>query len=187
MIMLGSTLRRRGPAGWRSGTPLAVLAVMIAIVPAAQAKGPAGAYDRAFLTEMVGHHAMAVEMGRMAEEKATHPKLKRAGETIVRTQSAEIRRMRRWLREWYGKRVEPMVNHEDMMEMEELEAASGAEFEVRFMVMMSVHHAQAIERATVALKRARHPKVRRLARAIVQAQEREIGQFSDWLVTWYAN
>jgi uncharacterized protein (DUF305 family) len=184
--VLGRMLRPR-VAGWRTGALLAVLAAMLTLVPAVQANAPAGAYDRAFLTEMIGHHAMAVEMGEMAEEKSTHAELKRTGEEIVRTQSGEIRRMQRWLREWYGKRVSPMVQHEDMEQMEELESASGAEFEIRFMALMSVHHAQAIERATVALRRARHPAVRRLAGAILKAQEREVNQFRNWLVAWYAN
>jgi uncharacterized protein (DUF305 family) len=185
--VLGNAFPARRPAAWRVAATLAVLlAAAVALVPAAQANGPAGAYDREFLTEMIGHHAMAVEMGKMAEEKATHPELKRTGEEIVRTQSAEIRTMQRWLREWYRKRVRPMIEHEDMQQMAELEESSGAAFEIRFMAMMSVHHASAIERATVALRRARHPAVRRLARAIVNAQEREVDQFREWLVAWYA-
>ncbi len=80
-----------------------------------------------------------------------------------------------------------MMDDEDMEDMEELDEASGAEFEIRFMALMSVHHADAIERAQTALRRGRHPQVRRLARAIVRAQEREIDQFRNWLVAWYAN
>jgi uncharacterized protein (DUF305 family) len=182
--VLGDAVR---PAAWRIGATLAVLlAVAVALVPAAQANGPAGPYDRAFLADMISHHAMAVEMGEMAVEKSTHPELRRAGQEIVRTQSAEIRTMQRWLREWYGKRVRPTLEHEDMQQMEELEESTGAAFEIRFMAMMSVHHASAIERATIALRRARHSAVRRLARTIVNAQEREINQFRNWLVAWYA-
>lgn len=170
---------------------LAILAAVlsfaaVALAPAAEAKAPAGSYDRAFLTDMIAHHAMAVEMGEMAKEKAVHPELRELGEDIVRAQSAEIRRMRSWLRSWYGKRVRAVVPEHEMEHMSELEGASGAEFEVRFMAMMSVHHAQAIERAEFARRRASHGQVRRLARAIVKAQEREVDQFRDWLVTWYA-
>jgi uncharacterized protein (DUF305 family) len=42
---------------------------------------------------------------------------------------------------------------------------------------MSVHHARAVERAKIAIRRANHPRVRKLARAIVEAQEREVEQF----------
>jgi uncharacterized protein (DUF305 family) len=163
-------------------------ALGLLLVPTTQAKGPTGAYDRAFLTDMIGHHAMAVEMGEMAREKATHAELREAADEIIRTQSAEIKRMRSWLRAWYGKRrVQPELDHHEMAQMEELERATGAEFEIRFLALMSVHHAQAVERAKIAIRRAKHPRVRKLARAIVEAQEREIEQFRGWLVAWYAS
>jgi len=178
--------RRRGRAAAGVLTLVALVALML--VPAAEAKGPAGAYDRAFLTDMIGHHNMAVEMAEMAQEKATHDELKDVAADIIRSQSAEIDQMRGWLRKWYGKHnVHPKMHHDDMALMDELEGATGAEFEIRFLAQMSVHHAQAIERAKVALKRAKHAQVRKLARAIVKAQEGEIEKFRNWLAAWYAN
>lgn len=187
-MLVSRTLLPARPRGRVFGGAAALAAIVaLMLVPAAQASGPAGGYDRAFLTDMIGHHAMAVEMARMAREKATHDELKGVAGEIIRTQSSEIDRMRAWLRQWYGKRrVQPEMHHEDMAEMEELEKSTGADFEVRFLAMMSVHHTQAIERAGVALRRARHGRVRRLARAIVKAQRAEIDQFRDWLVAWYA-
>ena len=162
-------------------------AIAMALTPASPAKGPAGGFDREYLTDMIGHHTMAVEMGEMAVDKATHPQLKQAAETIIKTQSAEIKQMRAWLRKWYGKHhVSTEHGHEDMAAMEELEEASGAEFEIRFLALMSVHHVQAVERSEAALDRARHPQVRKLAKAIIKAQNREIKQFRNWLVDWYA-
>jgi uncharacterized protein (DUF305 family) len=163
-------------------------AITLMLVPTSQASGPAGRYDRAFLTEMIGHHAMAVDMSEMAREKATHDELRQAAGEIIRTQSAEIRRMRGWLREWYGqRRVRPELGHEEMAQMEELEQATGSAFEIRFLALMTVHHTLAVERAQIALERAKHPRIRKLARAIVRAQQREIDQFRDWLVAWYAS
>ena len=72
--------------------------------------------------------------------------------------------------------------------MEELErAASPAEFEIRFMALMTMHHAQAIERAKAVRQRRIHAKTRKLTRDIVSAQQREISQMRSWLVDWYAN
>jgi uncharacterized protein (DUF305 family) len=172
-------------------TVVTALSAALLLAPSAQAGAPAGAYDRAFLTDMIAHHAMAVEMGKMAEGKAGHPELKGAAEEIVESQSAEIRLMRRWLRRWYGtRRTPPHGGHDAQMgekEMRELERATGAEFEVRFLALMSVHHTQAIEQARVARRRARHRQVRRLARAIIKVQNEEITRFRQWLVAWYAN
>jgi uncharacterized protein (DUF305 family) len=183
---------RSGPRQGRRRTPGLILAAAVALLllplPAAQAKAPAGPYDRAFLTDMIGHHAMAVDMAEMAREKATHDELERVAGEIIRTQSVEIRRMRAWLREWYGKRrVQPRLDHHEMAQMEELEEATGSAFEIRFLALMSVHHTQAVERARIAVKRAKHPRIRKLARTIITAQEDEIEQFREWLVTWYAS
>jgi uncharacterized protein (DUF305 family) len=174
---------------WRrlSGGLILVGAVALMLASATQAKGPAGAFDREFLTDMIGHHTMAVEMSEMAREKATHQELKQAAEAIIKTQTAEIKQMRSWLRKWYGKHhVSTEHGHEDMAAMDVLEEASGAEFEIRFLALMTVHHTQAVERSEVALDRARHPQVRKLAKAIIKAQNGEIKQFRNWLVDWYA-
>jgi uncharacterized protein (DUF305 family) len=164
----------------------ALLLAALALAPGAQASAPRGSFDRQFMTEMVSHHGMAVDMAEMAVEKSTHPELKKVAEDIVRTQSAEIKRMQRWLKRWYGVTVRPRMTEQDMRDMQELERASGAEFELRFMSLMTVHHTLAIERAGIARRRARHAELRGLARGIVSAQEREIKQFRDWTVAWYA-
>ena len=77
-----------------------------------------------------------------------------------------------------------MGHHEDMQMLEE---ASGPEFEVRFLAMMSVHHTQAIERARAVRRYPLHTTVRELTRDIIGAQRRETGQMQEWLVAWYAN
>lgn len=175
------------PRGRRLAAALAAALVLSALtVPTAQSAAPRGAFDRAFMTEMVSHHGMAVHMAEMAREKAIHPELREAAGDIIRTQDAEIKRMQRWLKRWYGRTVRPRMTMQDMEDMAELERASGAEFELRFMSLMTVHHTLAIERARIAARRAKHRPVRRLARAIVRAQEREIKQFRDWTVEWYA-
>lgn len=181
-----STHRRWPPRA--AAAVLAALAAVaaLALVPSALASTERGPFDRAFLTEMISHHAMAVEMAEMAEEKATHPELQAAAKEIVAAQSSEIERMRRWLRAWYGIRARPMMHHHMQRHLHRIDRASGAEFEVRFLVMMSVHHQQAIDRSEAALARAGHPRVREFARAIIRAQSKEIRQFEEWLVAWYA-
>jgi uncharacterized protein (DUF305 family) len=158
----------------------------LAIATPVSANAPRSKAERAFLVDMVGHHAMAIDMAEIAKEKATHQELKDLADDIIRTQTAEIDRMRTWLKKWYGRTVpkDHMGHHEDMQMLEE---ASGPEFEVRFIAIMSVHHAQAIERARAVRRYRLHGKVRQLTRDISRAQEREIGQLQEWLVAWYAN
>lgn len=180
-------IQNRGPQARRGWTLVgAVLLAVLALAPAAQASNPRGSFDRKFMTEMVSHHAMAVDMAEMAVEKATHPELKQTAAEIVRTQTAEIKRMKRWSKRWYGVTARPRMTERDMRDMRELEDASGAEFELRFMSLMTVHHTIAIERARIATRCARHPQLRRMARGIVRAQQREVKQFREWSVAWYA-
>lgn len=168
--------------------PLLAIALTFLLAPAAPASGPRSAAERAFLTEMVSHHAMAVDMAEMAQERAVHPELKAMAASIINTQTAEMGRMQSWLKRWYGKTAEPGMDHEDMQQMDELErSASAAELEIRFMALMTMHHSQAIERARAVRKRPIHAKTRQLTRDIVSAQEDEIAQMRSWLVDWYAN
>jgi uncharacterized protein (DUF305 family) len=159
----------------------------LAIAAPASASGPRSKAERAFLVDMVGHHSMAVQMAEMAKEKATHQELKDMSDDIIRSQTAEMDRMKKWLKSWYGRTVDEHMGHQDDEDMKMLEEATGAEFEVRWMAMMSVHHTQAVERAKAVRRFRLHGKVRKLTRDIVRAQEREIGQLQEWLVAWYAN
>jgi uncharacterized protein (DUF305 family) len=176
----------------RHARPLTLWAAALALLGAlaiaapASANAPRSKAERAFLVDMIGHHTMAVDMAEMAKEKATHQELKDLADDIIRTQTAEMDRMREWLRKWYGRTVgEHDMGDDEQMRM--LEEASGAEFEVRFMAMMMVHHTQAVERARTVRRYRLHAKVRRLTRDIVRAQTREITQLEEWLVAWYAN
>ena len=151
----------------------------------ASAKEPRSNAERAFLADMIGHHEMAVSMAEMAKEKATHQELKTLADDIIRTQTAEMKRMRSWLRSWYGRSVSEHagMDHEDMAMLEE---AAGAQFEVRFMSMMIEHHTQAVERARAVRRSRLHGQVRALSGAIIRAQQKEITELQDWLVAWYA-
>lgn len=160
----------------------------LAVAPAANASKPRSKAERVFLTDMVSQHAMAVDMAEIAMDKAAHPELKTLAAGMIESQTSEINEMRSWLKRWYGETVKPTMGHHDMQQMEELEgSASPAEFEVRFMALMTMHHTQAMERAMAAQERPIHGKTRDLAADIIAAQQREIDQMRSWLVAWYAN
>ena len=73
----------------------AALALLAAALSApASANAPRSKAERAFLVDMVGHHAMAVDMAEMAKEKAAHQELRDMADDVIRTQTAEIEQMR---------------------------------------------------------------------------------------------
>lgn len=49
---------------------------------------------------------------------------------------------------------------------------------------MSVHHAQAVEMAEIALSRTDNPRIRTLATDITLTQQAQIGQMQGWLEVW---
>ena len=60
-----------------------------------------------------------------------------------------------------------------------------ARFETRWMLGMISHHGMAIEMAKLAVRDSANPEVVSLARGIIRAQTREIGQMQTWLKAGY--
>lgn len=119
-------------------------------------KIPAGAiYTKAdveFMQGMIAHHAQAIYMSRMAEAHKASPRLLRLATKIDQSQVAEIRIMQLWLRD--NEQVAPDTSSWRMMTMpgmlsgaqlKELDAASGAEFDRKFLELMIQHHEGALQ------------------------------------------
>lgn len=59
-------------------------------------------FDRAFLRDMIHHHAMAVLMTRPLAANARRDEAKQLAKEIIEAQSREIQQMRGWLKDWFG-------------------------------------------------------------------------------------
>lgn len=71
-------------------------------------------FDRAFIDMMVPHHEGAIAMAEELLDKGEHPALREMAQDIIRTQSAEIDRMRGWRKAWYGSDDEGAGHSMDM-------------------------------------------------------------------------
>lgn len=148
-------------------------------------------YDLQFLDTMTAHHQSAIDMARPAVEKAQHAELKEFARKIVEDQEREIAEMRRYREQWYAGKP-PAMNMEmpgmmdsmKGMDMNRMNAATGNEFDLMFLDMMTAHHAGATLMAREALTKAEHPEVKRLAQKIIDEQEREIGMMNKWKSSW---
>lgn len=73
--------------------------------------------------------------------------------------------------------------------MEDMNAAlkgkTGDEFDKAFLEQMTVHHQGAVEMAQAALTSAKHDELKQMARDIISAQTKEIGQMKTWMTDWY--
>ena len=53
-------------------------------------------FDNEFLHEMILHHAGAIEMAKMAKEKAASEDIKKMADEIIEAQSREVKTMKEW-------------------------------------------------------------------------------------------
>lgn len=118
--------------------------------------------DVRFMTGMIAHHTQALVMARLAPERAASPQIETLAARIINAQQDEIATMERWLRgrdqpvpeiEIDGLELEmpaslrermPMPGMLSREQLEELEAASGREFDRRFLELMIEHHQGAV-------------------------------------------
>jgi uncharacterized protein (DUF305 family) len=62
-----------------------------------------------------------------------------------------------------------------------------ADYDLRFIDSMVMHHQGAVNMAEEALKKSQHPETKKLAQDIIAAQKQEIEQMKQWRQTWYPN
>jgi uncharacterized protein (DUF305 family) len=111
------------------------------------------AIDVTFVRMMIAHHTQAIEMAGLAPERAGGTGLRALAARISAAQGPEIAWLKRWLRERGLAESDPQHDHSTMPGMQTaadlaaLEAARGAEFDRRFIAMMTAHHKGAIQMA----------------------------------------
>ena len=59
-------------------------------------------FDKEFIKQMVPHHKMGIMMVQIALKNLKHPQIRKLANSIVKTQSAEIKEMGQWYKRWYG-------------------------------------------------------------------------------------
>jgi uncharacterized protein (DUF305 family) len=145
--------------------------------------------DERFIDAMVPHHQSAVEMAEVALDKAEHQEIRNLAEDIVTTQEAEIEELKRIKQREFGTSEVPMEMSDEELQMmgmtDPQRLAEQRPFDKAFIDAMIPHHESAIEMAQVALEESDNPRIREIASAIVDAQNREIAQLKDWREEWY--
>lgn len=63
---------------------------------------PPEQFDREFLSQMVKHHQMGIDMARPMVEQAPHEQTRALARKIIREQTDEIAQMKQRLSQWYG-------------------------------------------------------------------------------------
>ena len=164
--------------------------------PSAAISGSSGrAADIAFAQLMIPHHRQAIEMADLAPTRASSPQVKALAAQIKAAQDPEIAQMTVWLKSWGAPSAMPGSDSSGMpgddhssmdmggvpvsgmmsaQTMDELEAATGQEFDRLWQQYMIGHHRGAIEMANQVLKASQDDAVKKLAQQIITAQQAEI-------------
>jgi uncharacterized protein (DUF305 family) len=153
----------------------------------AHSSGASAEYDQIFIDGMVPHHLAAVDMAKIAQQKAEHAEIKQMADDIVTSQSKEIEQLKVWRKVWYGSDVIPEggAAHMGGMDTDLKQLVAASPFDKAFIDAMLPHHQSAIEMATEAQTKAKRDEIKQLAKEIVAAQQREVDQMKTWRARWY--
>jgi uncharacterized protein (DUF305 family) len=144
--------------------------------------------DVMFAQMMYPHHAQAVEMAQLVEDRTTTPEVVQLADAIESAQGPEMEQLAQWLKQWgkpdpsaQGGGQGDMHHGDDTMsgmmseqEMNDLAAKSGTEFDQAWLAMMIEHHVGAIEMANAEIADGENQAAKQLATTIAATQQQEI-------------
>ena len=148
--------------------------------------------DVAFAAQMVPHHEAAIEMAKLAQQKAEHPEITQLANNIVETQSSEIETLNSIhdrLTKGSDSGDESMGMSDSMMGMDmDMAALETADpFDREFIDQMIPHHQGAMRMAYAVLENGEDQETKDLANAVIAAQSKEIAQMNSWRTDWYGS
>jgi len=154
--------------------------------------------DVAFATNMMQHHAQALQMVDFTMGHDLDPEVQQLADDIRAAQTPEIEKMADWLLDWDQPVPETVRDHANadgggmdmgsdgpgMMsadDLQSLEQAEGTDFQQMWLEMMIEHHEGAIAMAEEEQKSGEHPQAIAMAEDIAGAQAEEISTMKDLL------
>ena len=154
--------------------------------------GAHNAQDVSFAQGMIPHHQQALEMAKLAADRASSAKVKDLASRIEKAQDPEIRSMNGWLKSWGeemsssmsgmdGSAQSGMPGMMDSADMGMLKKASGTDFDTMFLTMMIKHHRGAVDMATAEKNKGKYGAATAMADGIITAQTGEITEMNKLL------
>lgn len=151
--------------------------------PSASATAPATTQfndaDVTFAQMMIVHHRQAIEMSDVLLAKSgIDPEVRQLAEEIKTAQQPEIDTMTQWLKAW-GRPTDGGMSGMDGggmtdQQMEQLQAADGAQAQRLFLEGMIAHHKGAVAMAQAQVSNGKNPDAIKLAQSIIATQNAEI-------------
>lgn len=150
-------------------------------------------FDIYWMSQMIAHHNIAVDMANFVLKNGKDAKVKKAAQDIVKAQSLEVKQMTEWLKSWYNAKPDAAQMKLMVVDMQPMVDASQGKMPGHDMVMgdpdknflenMIPHHQSAVDMAKLALTKALRPELKKFAQGVITVQTKEIAQYETWLKT----
>jgi uncharacterized protein (DUF305 family) len=140
--------------------------------------------DVTFAQDMIPHHEQALEMARLATDRAEDEQVRDLARRIEGAQDPEIEQMRGFLDEWGEDPPSGTAGGMGMMsgdEMAQLGSAEGVAFDQLFLEQMTEHHTGAVEMARTEIEDGEDDQAIELARTIEEGQTAEVDEMEALL------
>lgn len=151
-----------------------------ALAPASQAATTKyNRTDAAFASMMLPHHLGGVELGKLAASKGVDPTIRTTGANIVRSQSGQAKTLAKMVKAFRTKAsTTPEIERRNQIDMARLKAATGTDFDKRWLDVISSHHMAAIQMAQMERRGGINAAARALASKIIREQRAELSKFN---------
>jgi uncharacterized protein (DUF305 family) len=148
-------------------------------------------FDIYWMSQMIAHHKIAVDMANFVLKNGKDAKVKKAAQSIVQTQSLEVKLMTVWLKSWYSTKPEAAQMKLMVTDMQPMVDASQGKMaghdmpmgdpDTNFLENMIPHHQSAVDMAKLAVNKAFRPELKKFAQGVIDVQSKEITQYKTWL------
>ena len=136
--------------------------------------------DVTYVTMMIPHHQQAIVMTDLVRAKATSEQVRAIAGRIAVAQEGEITLMKTWLAD-YGQQHAGHAHDHGLMpgmatpaQLDELRAATGPDFDRKFLDLMMAHHTGALTMAEAQLSGGVEIRAQELAQEVITGQSAEI-------------
>ncbi|MFG1673511.1 DUF305 domain-containing protein [Micromonospora sp. NPDC049282] len=135
-----------------------------------------------YVRMMIPHHEQALEMAKLAPDRAADPRVRAVADRIRAAQGPEVGVLRAWLStrdlpaEVAGHDHATMRGMQSAEAMRQLADTRGAAFDRLFVAMMTAHHQGAVVMSTDLLKVGVDQTMQEFANAVAVEQSAEIGR-----------
>jgi uncharacterized protein (DUF305 family) len=142
--------------------------------------------DVTFLQTMIAHNGQGRTLTGLAKDRAVREEVKLLAAAIEATQHEEVKIMESWLRGWskpttISQDTNQHANHGGLPatgddQITVLRNASGADFETKFLSLLTGHQHNAVEMTQLVTADGVNPQTRELARRIKESRSDQIAQ-----------